>query len=70
MNSRTIPCSYIGSLAESCLRQSGCGTILGVFHHGWYLDCNGQVLLLHNTEYGRVPFGIGIDGFEETILYQ
>lgn len=70
MNSRTIPCSYIGSQAESCLRQPGCGTLLGVFRHGWYLDCNGQVLLLHNTEYGRVPFGVGVVGFEETFLYR
>lgn len=65
-----IRCSYVGTRAGMCLKQPGCGSILGVFHHGWYLDCSGEILLLHNTEYGRVPFGIGVDQFEEIISYQ
>ena len=70
MGGRIIPCSYVGAQAGLCMKQPGCGTVLGVFHHGWYLDCGGQVLLLHNTQYGRVPFGIGVDQFEETLAYQ
>ena len=70
MSNRMIQSSYAGPQVEKCLGQPGCGSILGVFHHGWYLDCGGQVLLLHNTGYGRVPFGIGVDGFEACIPYR
>ncbi len=62
--------SYTGPLAEQAFSERSRGTILGVFHHGWYLDWGGQVLLIHDAAYGEVPFGIGVDSFETRFPYR
>ena len=70
MNTARIQCSYVGSMAGEEMGSTGRGSIVGVFHHGWYLGRRSSVWLLHNSHYGKVPFGIGIDGFERTIPYR
>ena len=70
MGTTTIQCSYMGDMAGEELESFTCGSIIGVFHHGWYIGSRSSVWLLHNSNYGKVPFGIGIDGFERKIPYR
>lgn len=63
-------CRYLGSMAGTDCDAAGQGRILGVFHHGWYLECRGTLWLLHDDRDGKVPFGIGVRGFAETLPYR
>jgi len=67
---RSIPCSYIGALTGTEISKPGTGSIIGVFHHGWYIGNRSSVWLLHDSRYGKVPFGIGIDDFETQAPYR
>lgn len=38
-------------------------SIIGLFSKGIYIDNNDSILMIHDTEYGDIPFGIAIDNF-------
>lgn len=59
----------IGQLASDAFQGVGTGTIMGVFHHGWYLSAHSAVWMLHNSMAGEIPFGIGIEKFDDKIPY-
>lgn len=59
----------IGQLACNAFQGAGTGTIIGVFHHGWYLSVHSAVWMLHNSMAGEIPFGVGIEKFEDRIPY-
>ena len=67
---RSLPCHYLGPLASDGMSATGSGTIIGVFHHGWYIGSRSAVWLLHDSSYGKIPFGIGIDHFETQLPYR
>ncbi len=54
---------YRGSSVSKLLRQVDKGSVLGIFHRGWYIDCGVGLLLIHDRSYGGVPNGIGVEGF-------
>lgn len=45
------------------LSAPGRGEVLGVFSSGVYFSLGGKTLMLHDSSYGTLPFGIGIDAF-------
>lgn len=56
-------------LAANAFQGTGTGKVIGVFHHGWYLSARSAVWMLHNSLMGEIPFGIGVEKYEEKIPY-
>ncbi len=60
---------YRGSSVSKLLRQVDKGSVLGIFHRGWYIDCGVGLLLIHDRSYGGIPNGIGVEGFLKNGMY-
>ncbi len=41
--------------------------IIGVFSKAVYLDCDGEIFVIHDSKWGYVPFGIAKDNIEDFI---
>ncbi len=66
----TLNSTHTGELLEPVFRTSGRGVILGVFHHGWYLEAESAVWTLTDTVRGVIPFGVGMKDFARQIPYR
>lgn len=65
MNMQFLRAVCIGKVALQIFHVSGCGRIIGVFQHGWYLEAGNRVVLLHDCANGEIPFGVGVKEFEK-----
>ena len=49
-----------GEYIAKMSRGKGSGTILGVFHNGWYLEAGENIWSIYNKPHGEIPFGVEI----------
>lgn len=59
----------VGSQVLDILKSNSAGKIQSVHRNSFYSHFNQQILLIHEDNYGLIPFGIAIKGLDQYLSY-